>query len=138
MESELSRSRSLHDRQSHDFQRQQDELLRTHGKQLAELKLATELEQAQLVEEFRAQLELHRAEKDKELSELRRTLLADAADAERRAKEQAEIDSKVDYCQLNIVYSQGYEFQQSIFHQVSLSLRFNGHLPGAPGLAGVH
>jgi len=70
-------------------------MLRSHAKQLTELKLAAELEQARLMDEFHAQMELCRAEKEKELSELRRTLLADAADFERQAKERADNDTKV-------------------------------------------
>ena len=61
------------------------------------MKLTAELEQARLTEDFHAQLELCRAEKDKELSELRRTLLTNAADIEQRAKEQADTDSKAQY-----------------------------------------
>jgi len=95
VESELSRSKTLRDRQSRDFERQRDELLRAHAKQLTDLKLAAELEQVRLIDEFRAQMELHRAEKEKELSELRQTLMANTADIECRAKEQAENDAKV-------------------------------------------
>ena len=104
VESELLRSKSLRERQSRDFERQRDELLRTHAKQLAELKLATELEQAHLIDDFHAQMQLHRGQKEKELSELRQTLLADATDIERRAKEQAESDAKVEHRQLRSQY----------------------------------
>jgi len=101
-ESELSRSKSLCDRQNRDFERQRDELLRSHATQLGELKLAAELEQARLMDEFHAQMELHRAEKEKELSALRQTLLDDAADLERRAKERTDNDAKVQYYQLHL------------------------------------
>ena len=104
VESELLRSKSLRERQSRDFERQRDELLRTHAKQLAELKLATELEQAHLIDDFHAQMQLHRGQKEKELSELRQTLLADATDIERRAKEKAESDAKVEHRQLRSQY----------------------------------
>ena len=100
VESELHRSKSLRERESLEFERQRDELLRAHAKQLIELKLATELEQARLTDEFRTQMELQRVEKDKERTELRQTLLADTAGVERRAKQQAENESKVKYCQL--------------------------------------
>lgn len=95
VESELRRSKSLRERESLEFERQRDELLRAHSKQLAELKLAAELEQARLTDEFRTQTELQRVERENEMTELRQTLLADTADVERRAKEQAENDSKV-------------------------------------------
>ena len=95
VETELCRSKSLRDRQSRDFERRRDELQRTHAKQLAELQLATELEQARLMEEFRAQTELQRAEKEKELGELRQKMLAEAADVQQRAKEQTDNDAKV-------------------------------------------
>ena len=75
-------------------------MLRSHARQLAELKLAAELEQARLMDEFNAQMELCRAEKEKEFSELRRTLLADAAEFERRAKERTDNDAKVQCYQL--------------------------------------
>jgi len=95
VETELCRSKSQRDRQNHDFERERDELLRTHAKQLAELQLAAELEQARLVDECHSKAELHRAEKDKELSELRQRMLADAADVQRRSEEQADNDAKV-------------------------------------------
>ena len=95
VESELCRSKSLYERQSHDFEQQRDELLRSHAQQLAELKLAGELEQARLMDEFRAQMELRRAQKEKDLSELRGTLQADTAEVEQRAKERADYDAKV-------------------------------------------
>jgi len=81
--------------QRQDFERERGELQRTHSKHLAELKLSAELDQARQTEDFRAQVELHRAEKETELSDLRRTMLADTADIEQRAKEQADNHSKV-------------------------------------------
>jgi len=99
VETELCRSKSLRDRQCREFERQRDELLRTHAKQLAELQLTAELERGRLVEECRAQTELQRAEKDRELGELRQKMLADAADIQQRAKEQADNDAKVCYHQ---------------------------------------
>jgi len=96
LESELCRCKSVHERESLEFERQRDELLRSHSKQLTELKLAAELEQARLTDESRTQMEL----KNQEMTELRQTLLAGSADVERRANEQAQNDSKVKYHQL--------------------------------------
>ena len=75
--------------------RQRDDLVRAHARELAELKLSTELQQARLTEEFHAQLELIRAEKEKEQSELHEILLRDTADVRRQAKEQADNDAEV-------------------------------------------
>ena len=95
VELELSQTKLLHDSERRDFECQRDELLRSHAKQLAELKLATELEHARLVDDLSAQMELKLATKDREMSELRQTLQAEVSEVERRAKEQAETDAKV-------------------------------------------
>jgi len=84
VESELCRSKSACVRQTQDFARQCDELLRSRDQQLGELRAAAELEQERLTNESMAQAQLLRAEKDKELLELRQT-----------AKQQADNDAKV-------------------------------------------
>ena len=95
MEAELSRSRSLRDRQSRDLERQRDELQREHAQQLAEHRLTAELEHARLVDECRAHLDAVRAEKEKELGETRQKMVADVAESQQRAKELADNDAKV-------------------------------------------
>lgn len=96
-EADLNRSKQSHDRQARDWERQRDEMLRVHAEQTTELKIKLEMEKARQVEDMHAQSQLNKAEKAKELADIREAFQADIYDVEQRARERMDKDAKVCY-----------------------------------------